>query len=405
MDPESDRRLLFTGARIFSPTGTWSTGWLLTEGPLIRLMAPGHAPEFPERYISQMVDAANLNLLPGFIDVHAHGAVGVDTMDASTEGLREVARFYARHGVTAFLPTTWTASGVAIRGALHAIAETRGRVAGGATILGAHLEGPYLNRDNAGAQDPEFIRRVEQEEALEFLDIGVIRRITLAPEFDESRRLIAECCRRGIAVSAGHTSCTYERMVEAAGEGLRHVTHCFNAMGYLHHRQPGTVGAALGLPEISCELIADNIHVHPVVMKILVEVKGPDRVILITDAVSWAGSADGVYRMHNREVVVKDGAVRLPDGTLAGSMLTMNRALRNISEATGKSLSELWPTSSLNAARATGVSGMKGSLEVGKHADLVLLDDDFEVCMTVAEGDVVYSSVAGEHGSELRPGR
>ncbi|HEX8231229.1 MAG TPA: N-acetylglucosamine-6-phosphate deacetylase [Chloroflexia bacterium] len=395
MNSEPEQRLLYTNARVFTPNGTWKTGWLLTEGRRIKLMAPGYPPEFPTGYISQSIDASGLNLLPGFIDVHAHGAVGVEAMDANTEGLCEVARFYARHGVTAYLPTTWTASREVITTALRVIAEIRGRVAGGATILGAHLEGPYLNPANAGAQDPEFIRVPQRDEALEFLDTGVIRRITLAPEFKESRWLVSECARRGIAVSAGHTSCSYEQMVEATSYGLQHVTHCFNAMGVLNHRQPGTVGAALGLPEISCELIADNIHVHPLVMKMLVDVKGPGGVILITDAIRWAGSEDGTYHLDHREVVVRDGAVRLPDGTLAGSTLTMNRALRNISKATGRDLSELWPMSSLNAARATGVSGTKGSLEVGKHADLVLLDDDFNVSMTVAEGEVVYSTDAG----------
>ncbi|HEX8600607.1 MAG TPA: N-acetylglucosamine-6-phosphate deacetylase [Chloroflexia bacterium] len=395
MNSEPEQRLLITDVRVFTPIGTWKRGWLLTEGRRIRLMAPGHRPDFPPGYVSQTIDAAGLNLLPGFIDVHAHGAVGVEAMDANAEGLREVARFYARHGVTAYLPTTWTASREAILKALHTIAGAKGRVTGGATILGAHLEGPYLNPANAGAQDPDFIRVPQQEEALEFLDTSIIRRITLAPEFEESRWLVSECARRGIAVSAGHTSCSYEQMVEAANHGLQHVTHCFNAMGVLNHRQPGTVGAALGLPEISCELIADNIHVHPLVMKLLVDVKGPGGVILVTDAIRWAGSKDGTYHLDHREVVVRDGAVRLPDGTLAGSTLTMNRALQNISRATGRDLSELWPTSSLNAARATGVSDTKGSLEVGKHADLVLLDDDFNVSMTVAEGEVAYSTAAG----------
>ncbi len=399
MNSEQDQRLLFKNARIFTPTGAWDAGWLLTEGHRIRLMSPGSPPEFPPDHVSQVIDTAGLNLLPGFIDVHAHGAVGVDTMDGDPEGLREVARYYARHGVTAYLPTTWTASRDEIRAALQAIAEVKGTVSEGATIVGAHLEGPYLNPANPGAQDPRFIRAAERDEALEFLDVGVIRRITVAPEFEENRWLVPECARRGIAVSAGHTSCSYERMLEAVGEGLQHVTHCFNAMGVLNHRQPGTVGAALTVPEISCELIADNIHVHPAVMKLLVDVKGPGRVILVTDATRFAGQQDGVYKMDDREVVVRDGAVRLTSGALAGSTLTMNRALRNIVEATGRDLSELWPVSSLNAARATGISDLKGSLEVGKHADLVLLDDDFNVSMTVVEGKIVYSPRAQQLSS------
>lgn len=393
MTSRPEQRLLFTNARVFSPTGTWETSWLLTEGPRIRLMAHGDPPEFEPGYASEAIDASNLNLLPGFIDLHAHGAVGVDTMEATPEGLREVARYYARHGVTAFLPTTWTASREAIRKALHTIGEATGKVSGGATIMGAHLEGPYLNVANCGAQDPAFIRAVEEDEALEFLDTGIIRLVTLAPEQEGSPWLIAECARRGIVASAGHTSATYEQMAYAARHGLRHATHCFNAMSPLNHRQPGTVGAALGLPELSCELIADNVHVHPVVMKLLVDVKGPDHVILITDSLQWAGSKDGAYRMGGRDVVVEGGAVRLANGTLAGSTLTLNKALQNIISATGRHLSEVWPMSSLNAARAIGISSATGSLEVGKRADLALLDADFRVHMTVVEGEIAYRRV------------
>ncbi len=158
----------------------------------------------------------------------------------------------------------------------------------------------------------------------------------------------------------------------------------------LSHRAPGTVGAALALPQINCELIADNIHVHPPVMKILVEAKGPQRVILVTDAIRGAGLAEGEYAIDRRTVTVRDGAVRLPDGTLAGSILTMDRALRNVLDATGRPLAELWPMSSLNAARAIGASAARGSLEAGKLADLVLLDRELDVLLTVAEGNVVY---------------
>jgi N-acetylglucosamine-6-phosphate deacetylase len=262
-------------------------------------------------------------------------------------------------------------------------------VPGGATVLGAHLEGPYLNAEKCGAQDTRYIRRAQRDEALTWLDTGLVRLVALAPEFEENLWLIDECAHRGITVSAAHTMAGYDELRRAVARGLRQVTHCFNAMVGLGHRELGTVGTAMALSEISCELIADNLHVHPAVMKILVQVKGPERVILITDAMRGAGMPEGEYAIDDRLVTVRDGAVRLPDGTLAGSILTMDRALANVVAATGRPLAELWPMSSRNAALAIGATN-KGALEVGRDADLVLLDANFTVALTVAEGEITY---------------
>jgi N-acetylglucosamine-6-phosphate deacetylase len=381
--------LLITNASLYTPGAVWKPGWLLVEERRIRGLGPGNPPPFAAGRVVRHIDAGGRALLPGFVDLHVHGAVGYEVMDADVDGLQAMARFYAQHGVTAFLPTTWTASDEAIRRALAAIAQTIGRVPGGATILGAHLEGPYLNPQKCGAQDTRQIRRAQREEALGWLETGLVRLMAMAPEFDENLWLIAECATRGIVVSAAHTTAGYEEMVRAVAHGLRHVTHCFNAMVGLGHRDLGTAGAAMALPEINCELIADNLHVHPVVINILVKVKGPERVILVTDAIRGTGMAEGEYAIDDRTVVVRDGAVRLPDGTLAGSILTMDRALANVVAATGRPLAELWPMSSLNAARAIGATN-KGRLEVGIDADLVLVDEDFGVRLTVAEGEIVY---------------
>ena len=396
MNSDNAHRLLITNAHVFGPDEDWSPGWLMSEGRHIHLMGPGQPPDFPASTISQHIDAGGLSLLPGFIDLHVHGALGHELMDASPDGLRAMAQFYARHGVTAFLPTTWTAPREATLNALRTVADLQGPVEGGATIVGAHLEGPYLNPSKCGAQDPQFIRRAEQREALEFLATGVVRLLALAPEFPENLWLIEECVRRGIAVSAAHTAATYDEIREAARRGLRQATHSYNAMTGLGHREPGTVGAILSLPQIRCELIADNIHVHPAAMRVLVQAKRPERVILITDAIRGAGMPEGDYPIGDRIVQIRDGAARLPDGTLAGSVLTMERALQNILRAADVSLRAAWPMTSLNAARAIGLSASKGSLEVGKDADVVLLDSVMEVCLTVAEGRIVYQSAQFE---------
>ena len=382
--------LLIHNARLFTPNHAGLDGWLLVENGLIRALGFGNTPDFSDEVSIQSLDAQGNNLLPGFIDLHVHGAMGYEVMDASPTGLEEMSRFYASHGVTSFLATTWTADHLSIIKALELVEEMQGRIEGGATLLGVHLEGPYLNPTRCGAQDVNLIRRAEKEEALEILDTGVIRLLALAPEFDENVWLIEECVKRGITVSAAHTTANYAQMQKAAEHGITHLTHSFNAMEGLGHRELGTIGAAMNLPQISCELIADNIHVHPAAQKILVDVKTPAEVILVTDAIRAAGMPEGDYMLDERSVHIENGAVRLSNGTLAGSVLTMERALKNVCSASGRSLAEMWITSSLNAARAIGISSRKGSLEVGKDADLVLLDEAFQVHLTVIQGEIVF---------------
>jgi len=340
------------------------------------------------------IDGGGRHLLPGFIDLHVHGAAGHEVMDATVTGLQAMARLYARHGVTGFLPTTWTAPPEATLRAIDAIAAVVGPVAGGATILGAHLEGPYLNVAKCGAQDPRAIRRADPAETSVLLGRHVIRLLALAPEYEENLILLDECVRRGVTVSIAHTGATYEQVLGAAERGARQATHTFNAMTGFGHREPGVAGAVLALPQIRCELIADTIHVHPAAIRVLVAAKGTYGVILITDAMRATGMPEGDYAIDSRTVTVRNGQARLPDGTLAGSVLTMDVALRNVAVATGLSLTDLGPMTSLNAARAIGLSATKGSLEVGKDADLVLLDDQFEVALTVAEGAVAYDGGA-----------
>ncbi|MFW5696831.1 MAG: N-acetylglucosamine-6-phosphate deacetylase, partial [Phototrophicaceae bacterium] len=213
-----------------------------------------------------------------------------------------------------------------------------------------------------------------------------------APEYEENRWLIEECIRRGITVSAAHTDATYEQVMAAVDLGLSHATHTYNAMSGLHHRKPGTLGAVMASPQVRCEIIADNIHVHPGAMKLAFAAKGAGGIVLVTDAIRGAGMPDGTYPVDDREITVKDGSARLADGTLAGSILTMNAALRNFMNATGAPLETIWPVTSLNPAQAVGIASRKGSLEIGKDADLVLVDDSISVHLTMVEGRIVYQS-------------
>lgn len=362
-------------------------GWILCEDGEIAAVGAGAPPPADN---TQIIDGGGLSLLPGFIDIHVHGAAGYDTMDANPDGLRAMAQFYAQHGVTTFLATTWTDSRLRIRAALDAVAQTVGRIPNGATLLGAHMEGPYLNPEKCGAQSTTHIRRASEDEANEFLQSGVIRLVALAPEYQENQTLIKTCAARGVPVSAAHTGATYDEIKQAIPLGLTQTTHTFNAMTGLHHREPGVVGAALTLSQLCCELIADNVHVHPAVMRLLHLCKGAHGIILISDAIRSAGLPDGDYPVDERTIYVREGIARLADGTLAGSTVTMNRALHNFMQATDQPLRSIWQTSSLNAARALGIDARKGSISPGKDADLTLVNDAVEVFLTIAEGEIVY---------------
>ena len=409
--------LLISGATVAADDGLLAPGWLVAAGGRIQAVGPGEAPAGVRTEVGalgRVVDGRGAVLLPGFVDVHVHGGDGADAMDADPESLRRMARFHATHGVTSLLPTTWSASPAALEAAVAAIAEVLGPVDGGATILGAHLEGPWINPARAGAQDPAGIRTPDLAEARHLLDIrpgggpgpaadpgsggsrrsgpggGVIRLVALAPEMPGAGEVIRELAGRGVTVAAGHTEAGWDDMRAAVAAGVRHVTHTFNAMGGLGHREPGTAGAALALPELRCELIADGHHVHAGAMAVLARAKGPEGVVLISDAVRAAGRPDGDVDLGGRVAHNCCGAVRLADGTLAGSVLTLDVALRHFAAATGWGWSDLARAAAGNAAAALGLT-TKGRLAAGADADLVLLSDDAgEVLLTVVEGRIVH---------------
>ncbi len=381
--------IIIKNARIAAEAARYDGAWLRVVKGKIAAIAPGEPSELPD---ANIIDANGATLLPGFIDIHAHGGGGFDVMDGDADSLAGMARFFARGGVTAFLATTWTDSREGIQQALQAAASAQDMPTGGARLLGAHLEGPYLNAEKCGAQHSAYIRRADPAEALPWLDLNVIRLLSLAPEFPENHWLIKEAVSRGVRVSVAHSNGSYDQIRSARDLGLSHATHAFNAMSPLHHREPGVVGAVLSLDDINCELICDLKHAHPAAIKILWRCKGVDRLILITDSVKIAGLPDGRYQFSHQEVEKKDGSVRIrADGSLAGTTLTMNAALRNLMSVTKLPVETLWRTASLNPARAIGVDDVKGSIALGKDADLVLVDEKLNVHMTMVEGQIVYS--------------
>ena len=388
---EKPNAILIRNARVHAPFALETAGWVLIEGRRISRTGGGHPPIFSPGIIDLNLDASGFDLLPGMIDIHAHGAVGCETMDAYPAGLAKMAHFFAAHGVTSFLAATWAAPHEQILAALDTINLVAGTIPEGATLLGAYLEGPYLNSKRAGAQPKGAIRKPNTKEFKEYLDRDIIRIAVCAPEIAGMDIFIRECKERSITVSAGHCQPTFEEMKLAVEKGVRLITHMFNGMAPFDHRNPGVVGAAFLLPELSCELIADRIHVNPTAMELLYKMKRTNRIILVTDSVRPNGMEEGEYSLGDKKVIYKNNEIRLPNGTLAGSSLTMEIGLRNFIQDTKTSLADVWQCSSINAARMIGVSDTKGSIEAGKDADLILLDEDFNVRMTMIGGRIIFS--------------
>ena len=345
----------------------------------------------------EVIDAGGGFVAPGFIDIHVHGGGGSDIMDGKYEAVKQVATTHSRFGTTAFLPTTMTMSKDKIIGSLKSIHEAFIKGTGAAEILGVHLEGPYISSEKKGAQKEKDIKKASTREFLEFNKASgnLIRLITIAPEMPGAIDFIRWLHKQGVIVSVGHSNATYKQVQEGIKAGLTHVTHTFNAMRGFNHREPGVVGAALSSPKLILEMIADGIHLHPVAMKILIKIKEIGKIVLITDAMRAASKPEGTYNLGGQEVTVVRGQARLKDGTLAGSVLTMDKAVCNMVDKVGVSLTEAIQMATASPARCLGVESKKGSLEPGKDADIVILNKKLKVELTMVKGKIVYEREEG----------
>ncbi|MFL0246105.1 N-acetylglucosamine-6-phosphate deacetylase [Candidatus Clostridium stratigraminis] len=338
---------------------------------------------------SKIIDAEGKYVSPGFIDVHIHGSGGKDTMDGEISALKTISETIAQNGVTGFLPTTMTMSKEKIYEALDTIKLAKKEAINGAKILGAHMEGPFICEKYKGAQQKDYIIKPDFEFIKDYLDL--IKIITMAPEEDNEFKFIKEVKKdTDIVLSMGHTNSDFETAMEAVRYGISHATHTFNAMTPFGHRRLGVVGAVLR-SNVTFEIIADTIHLHPDIFQIMLNAKGKDKMILITDSMRAGCMKDGDWELGGQKVIVKNHSARLEDGTLAGSILTLNKAVFNILKYTNLKIYEAVALASLNPARLIDLDNIKGSIKIGKDADLVIFDEELDVSLTISEGKIIYS--------------
>lgn len=341
---------------------------------------------------TDVIDAKGMYVSPGLVDMHIHGYLGEDASDGRADGIRKIAEGIVKNGVTSFCPTTMTVASQTLRDVFFIMRglreESKRKGFPGARILGVHAEGPFINPLRKGAQNGEFILLPDASFILEFADI--IKVVTIAPEMDKAMDFIEEISSKtDILVSAGHTDATYETVVEAVLRGLSHITHTFNAMSPLTHRAPGAVGAALTAP-VTAELIADTFHIHPGLFALMARAKG-DKLVLITDCTRAGGLPDGDYELGGQPIFVRGIESRLADGTIAGSVLKLNRAVANMRAHTDLPLYEIVNMASRNPAAALGERKI-GALTSGMDADILLCDEAFDVYRTIIHGETVYEA-------------
>jgi N-acetylglucosamine-6-phosphate deacetylase len=380
-----DGRVVLAGARVVTPAGTLRSGWVAVRDGVIAALGRGH-PSVADG--APVQDLGGAWLVPGFVDMHVHGGGGAWLSSTDREEVGRAVRFHRAHGTTSMLASIATSPLDGMLASAKAVAGAAGGPLAPA-LAGIHLEGPFISRQRSGAQDPDAIRDPDLAAMERLLDAcgGCARMVTVAPELPGGLELVRQVARSGAVPAMGHTQSDYDEATAAVDAGVRVSTHLFNAMPGLHHRDLGTVGAALSRDEVVCELVNDGVHLRPEVVRLVFQVAGARRVALVTDAIAAAGMADGDYHFGRVPLRVRGSVARLVDGrTIAGSTLTMDAALRRAVVEVGIPMEDAVTAASSTPASVIGIDGRTGSIEPGKAADLVVLDDDLGVIAVMAGG-------------------
>src|SRR5271165_5755150 len=383
---------LLHAGRVLTPTAEITDAGILIREGVIEELGLREGMRLPDG--AQEISVTDKTAIPGFVDVHIHGAGGRDVMEGNAAALAVVTKTVARHGTTSFVATTVTASPDdtirSVEGIAHYISQQHETDDARAEVLGIHFEGPFLSPARRGVHPQEWLKLPSAELLEKFLQAaaGNAQILKIAPELLGAMPCIDAARKAGMVVAVGHTDATYEQTRAAIAHGVRHAVHVYNAMRPFSHRDSGVIGAVLTSPEVTAELIADNVHVDEAAMRLLLKAKGAGHVILVSDGISATGMPDGKYQLGNLEVTVTGGVCRNAEGKLAGSTLTLDRSLRNI-VALGASLCDAVRMLTLNPATLLGLEFKKGSLRTGADADIVLLDEDLHVNRVWARGLLV----------------
>ncbi|THE10195.1 N-acetylglucosamine-6-phosphate deacetylase [Bacillus timonensis] len=389
--------MYITNLTIYSEDGILEKGFIEMDGEKIKRVGP--MADFQASDKDEVITFDDsYSLIPGMIDLHIHGAGGADVMDATPDALETMTNLLPKEGTTSFLATTMTKTKDDIEAAIANIADFMpNQDLGAAEILGAHLEGPFLSPKRAGAQHPDNIINpdVELFKKWQSLSGDNIRLVTLAPEEPGGLELTSYLKNTGVVASIGHSDAVYDEVEAAIEAGVTHATHLFNGMRGIHHREPGVAGAVLLHDEVKCEMIVDGIHIAPKMVKFAYKNKGSEGSILVTDAMRAKCLGAGMYDLGGQEVIVNEERAVLKDGTLAGSILKLNDAVRNMMKFADCSLQDITVMTAVNPAKQINVFDRKGSIKAGKDADIVIVNEQLEVIMTFCRGKLAYSKREG----------